>query len=84
MGSYLLIPIETDKEILRRWFEYHKPFYNDFGEAQSFKDIFGDKIIIPKGYIRFKYGVQKEDEFKQFYTDGALKEIKDIKGVIEE
>jgi hypothetical protein len=84
MGSYLLIPKKTPNRILKLWFKKYKPFFNDFGQEHKFEDIFGDETIIPKGYIRFKYGVQQADKFKSFYSEKAEKEIREIKGVIEE
>lgn len=81
MGSYLLIPKDTPKALLKMWFEKYKPFYNDFGEEHEFEDIFGDTT---KKHIRFKYGVQTEQGFKNFYSPEQLRDIETIKGVIQE
>ncbi len=78
MGEYLLIPkrVGLTKE-LKEWFKKWQPFYNDFGDKHTFKDIFGDLDF--DGNIRFKIGVMN----KRFYPAQAIKEIKLLGGLNE-
>ena len=54
---------------LKKWFDKYKPFYNDFGQENTFEDIFGG--IYLDGNIRFKTGVMD----KNFYSEESMKEI---------
>lgn len=72
MGTYLKIPKNKEGKIkLRKWFDYWQPFYNDFGQKNTFNDIFED---IRGEYIYFKIGVME----KEFYPKKAVEEIKKL------
>lgn len=70
MGEYFIIPNKKGiKKKLLKWFDKHKPFYNDFGQENTFEDIFGDRLT--NGDINFKIGVMD----RKFYSKEAIKDI---------
>ncbi len=74
MGTYLKIPKKISKTKLKRWFDNWKPFYNDFGQKHTFKDIFGDTLTT--GEINFK--IEGGCPLKEIYSKEAVEEIKEI------